>query len=112
MWRPPPESFLDKRGPTTFEDLVNIEMAKGVSAEVAGQRVAQLHGYRAFDHRNMSKAEATSVLAEDVLLKRAEDIWQDDPSASRTDALRLARLASPQLYRRMCRTSCSLAPTR
>ena len=59
---------VSKRGPTTFEDLVNIEMAKGLNSEVAAQRVAQQHGFRALDHRNnLSKVDRTSILAEDAL---------------------------------------------
>jgi hypothetical protein len=97
-------SYLNKAAPGSFEALVGEQLAKGCSTyEQAAQRVVQQYGFRALDHRDMTKREATSVLAEDALMKRAEDIWQDDPSASRTDALRLARLASPQLYRRMQR---------
>jgi hypothetical protein len=95
--------LIGKRGPLTYEDLCQIEMRKGVNAEVAAQRIAQAHGFRALDYRSLSKAAASSILAEDALLKTANDIWSDDPTASRTDALRQARLASPSSYRRMQR---------
>jgi hypothetical protein len=103
-WRRNGSNGIGKRaGPATFEDLVNAEMAKGLNAECAAQRVVQQHGFRALDHRSLSKREAVSVVAEDELMKRAEDIFQDDPTASRTDALRRARLASPRLMRALTR---------
>jgi hypothetical protein len=92
-----------KAAPTTFEGLVAEQMAKGCTREVAAQRVAQLHGYAALDHRDMSKREAVATLAEDELLKRAGTLLEDDPALSRTDALRKARQDHPSLYRRMNR---------
>jgi hypothetical protein len=93
---------LGKRGPTTYEDLVNAEMAKGLNAECAAQRVAQLYGYRALDHRSISKREATAIVAEDQLMKAAQEVWEDT-SLSRCEALREARKSNPGLYRRMTR---------
>jgi hypothetical protein len=84
------QGTLGKRGPTTYEDLVNAEMAKGLNAECAAQRVAQLHGFRAFDHRNISKREAVAVVAEDELMKAAQEAWEDG-GVSRCEALREAR---------------------
>jgi hypothetical protein len=93
---------LGKRGPTTYEDLVNAEMAKGCNREVASQRVAQLRGFPALDHRNMAKTEATAIVAEDQLMKAAQEVWEDT-SLSRCEALREARKSNPGLYRRMTR---------
>jgi hypothetical protein len=90
-----------KRAPSLLEQ----EMAKGVTEEVAKQRLAQLYGFAALEeaNRNMSKREAVAVLAEDQLLKRAGTLLEDEPTLSRTDALRAARKAHPSLYRRMNR---------
>jgi hypothetical protein len=93
-----------KAAPGSFERLVNEELAKGCSTfEQAAQRTVQKFGYRALDHRDMSKREATSVLAEGELIAKAQAIWEDDPAISRTAALRMARLASPRLYRALTR---------
>jgi hypothetical protein len=71
---------MDKRAPMTFEDAVEIEMRKGVNAEVAGQRVAQAHGFT-LPHR-ITKGDNISF----EFAKRAEDIWQADSSLSRTES--------------------------
>jgi hypothetical protein len=93
-----------KAAPGSFEALVSEELAKGCSTyEQAAQRVVQQYGFRALDSRDMTKREATSVLAEDQLLKRAGTLLEDDPALSRTDALRKARQDHPSLYRRMNR---------
>jgi hypothetical protein len=63
----------------------------------AAQRVVQAHGFRAFDRRDMTKRAATAAIAENELIKRADNIWIDDPGCSRTEALRKARLANPRL---------------
>jgi hypothetical protein len=39
----------NKRAPVTAEDYIAAEIRKGFSPEMAAQRVAQLHGFRAFD---------------------------------------------------------------
>jgi hypothetical protein len=97
-------SFLGKAAPTTFEGLVAEQMMKGCSTyEQAAQRVAQAHGFRALDARDMTKREAVSVLAENELMKRAGTLLEDGSAASRTDALRAARQAHPRLYQRMNR---------
>jgi hypothetical protein len=84
--------------PMTFEDYVDLEvMRKGVTREIAGQRVAQAHGFT-LPHR-ISKADVASADFADA----AEAVWQDDTSLSRTEALRKARLENPRLYKRMQR---------
>jgi hypothetical protein len=93
-----------KAAPGSFEALVSEELAKGCSTyEQAAQRVVQQFGFRALDRRDMTKREATSVLAEDELLKRAGTLLEDGSVGSRTDALRAARQAHPTLYKRMNR---------
>jgi hypothetical protein len=42
-------------------------------------------------------------LAEDELVKRADNIWYNDPGLSRTEALRKARHDNPGLYRALQR---------
>jgi hypothetical protein len=83
-----------RAGPATYEDLVNAEMAKGLNAECAAQRVVQQHGFRALDYRALSKREQVSVVAEDELMKRAEDIFQDG-ELDRCASLRAARKQLP-----------------
>jgi hypothetical protein len=90
---------LSKSAPSTYEDLVNAEMKKGCNCETAAQRVAQLHGYRAFDNRVISKGEVASA----VLEQAAADLYQSDGSLSRCEALRKARLSNPNLFRKMQR---------
>jgi hypothetical protein len=95
-------SYL-KCAPVTFEDYVNVEMAKGCSREVASKRVMQQHGFPALQHRAMSKRDLRAELAENQFHKAAQDIWCDDPDISRTEALRKARLANPRLIKAMQR---------
>jgi hypothetical protein len=93
---------MGKRAPATFEDLVNAEMAKGLNAECAAQRVVQQFGYRAFDYRALSKQEQASVICENELMKRAEDVYQNS-DLNRCESLRAARQGSPRLYRALSR---------
>jgi hypothetical protein len=44
---------VGKSAPTSYEDLVSEQIAKGCSYEIAQQRVAQAHGFRALDTRIM-----------------------------------------------------------
>jgi hypothetical protein len=92
---------IGKRAPASFESLVQQEMAKGLNKECAMQRVAQAHGFRAFDRRSMTKREAVSALSENELMRKAEDLFQD--GYSRTEALRQARQNNPRLYRALSR---------
>jgi hypothetical protein len=94
-WRRNGSNGIGKRGPATFEDLVALEQAKGLNKECAMQRVAQARGFRAFDHRSMGKSEAVAVLAEDQLMRKAEDIYQNS-ELNRCESLRAARLQSPR----------------
>jgi hypothetical protein len=85
--------------------LVEAEMAKGCTREVAMQRVAQLHGFRAFDHPSHLNKRAED--AEDQLIKSATVHWLDN-DVDRCSALRLARLDNPRLYRVLTRGMKSL----
>jgi hypothetical protein len=87
-----------KRAP----DLVEIEMRKGVTREVAMQRLAQLHGFRAFDNAPLSKRAARADDAEYQLVKSAQDYWANN-DLSRCEALRESRLANPYLHRVLTR---------
>jgi hypothetical protein len=87
-----------KRAP----DLVEAEMMKGCSREVALQRVAQLHGFRAFDTPSLSKAAARAEDAEFDLITKANEVWADS-GLSRCEALREARLNNPALHKRLTR---------
>jgi hypothetical protein len=94
-WRRNGSNGIGKRAPATYEDLVAAEMAKGLNAECAAQRVVQMHGFRALDRRALSKREAVAVVAEDELMKRAEDIYQNS-ELNRCESLRAARQQSPR----------------
>jgi hypothetical protein len=98
-------AFQGRSVTKSARSLLQQEMAKGVTEEIAKQRLVNLYGAAALDEQNrsMSKAEATAVTAENELLKRAGALWEDDPALSRTDALRKARQDHPSLYRRMTR---------
>jgi hypothetical protein len=65
---------------------------------MAAQRVAQLHGFRAFDRVDAitKRANDTAATFEGV----AEHHWADDVSLSRTEALRKARLENRKLFKR------------
>jgi hypothetical protein len=85
-----------KRAP----DLVEMEMRKGVTREVAQQRVAQLYGYRAFDTPDRLNKRADD--AEYDLIAKANEVWADS-DLSRCEALRETRLANPRLHRVLTR---------
>jgi hypothetical protein len=87
-----------KRAP----DLVELEMRKGVTREVASQRVAQLWGYRAFDQSPITKRTARAEEAEYDLITKANEVWEDS-DLSRCEALRKARLDNPRLHRVLTR---------
>jgi hypothetical protein len=84
-----------KRAPTTFEDLVNAEMKKGVNREIAGQRVLQAHGSNALRNRAINKRAADIA---DTFGAVAEDIWGNS-ALDRCEALREARKARPLLFK-------------
>jgi hypothetical protein len=88
-----------KRAPGFINDLVAAEMAKGLNSECAAQRVAQAHGFRAFDN------DATTINKrawENEFAKRAEDIYANS-TLDRCEALRATRLAHPRLYKALQR---------
>jgi hypothetical protein len=82
-------------GPQTFEGLVSEQMRKGVTEEIARVRVINQYGSTALRDRDFAKRVGDDVA--DQFHKRAEDLWLDS-ECSRTDALRAARLAHPNLY--------------
>jgi hypothetical protein len=85
-----------KRAPS----LVEAEMMKGCSREVALQRVAQLHGFRAFDTPDRLNKRADD--AEYDLITKANEVWADS-DLSRCEALRETRLANPRLHKVLTR---------
>jgi hypothetical protein len=87
--------FIGKRGPT-FEDLVSAEIRKGCNMEIASQRVAQAHGFRALDTRMLAKGE--SIV--DRFQKRVDAVMYEE-GISAEDAMRKVRRASPHLFRMM-----------
>jgi hypothetical protein len=88
--------------PVTAEQLIAEQVARGFSPAMAKVRVAQMYGFRAFDHRDMSKRELASSLTENDLLEKAQQHWEHG-ELSRCESLRKARLERPGLYRRMQR---------
>jgi hypothetical protein len=93
-------SDTSKRAPSSFEDLVNAEMAKGCNREIAGQRVAQLHGFRAFDNGSRITKRRGDLLYE--FQKRVDEIMYKD-GVDATEATRRARMEDPALFRAMQR---------
>jgi hypothetical protein len=91
-------SHIGKSAPPTFEDHVMTEMRKGVTREVAGQRVMQMYG-NTLVRSDIQKSEIAGAVFENV----ADDLWKNDPSMSRTEALRTARRTNPSLFKRMQR---------
>jgi hypothetical protein len=85
-----------KRAP----DLVEIEMAKGCSREVAAQRVAQLHGFRAFDQSTSIRKRADLTY---TFQSRVDEIMRKD-RVDACEATRRARQEDPHLFLEMQRT--------
>jgi hypothetical protein len=85
-----------RAGGPTFEELVSAEMAKGCNFEIAGQRVCQMHGFRAMDNRS-SLAKSSERIAdrwEAAVYKLA-----DDYDISLDEACRELRKRDPALFR-------------
>jgi hypothetical protein len=85
---------VGKRMSDTFEDLVATEMKKGCSWRTAEQRVINVHGSAALNHR-MIKRAGPSVATE--FTKRANAILEAD-GVDRCEALRRLRKEKPYLY--------------
>jgi hypothetical protein len=95
-------SNLGKSAPATAQSLIAAEIRKGFSYELAAQRVAQQHGFRAFDRQSSIAKRATDIA--DTFKSAAVENWYDDASLSRTEALRKTRLANPRLFKAYQRT--------
>jgi hypothetical protein len=84
-----------KRAPAAYEQMVEIEMAKGVNREIAGQRVAQQHGFRAFDQPSRITKRRDDLLFE-FNKRTAEIMCQDGVDA--IEATRRVRKEDPRLF--------------
>jgi hypothetical protein len=94
---------INKSAPPTFEDLVNSEMAKGVTREIAGQRIVQLHGYNAFAG-GVSKRLVKGANAEYAFQKRVGEVmYEDDVDAA--EATRRVRKEDPTLFAALQRST-------
>jgi hypothetical protein len=94
---------INKSAPPSFEDLVNVEMRKGVNREIAAQRVVQLHGFNAFAG-GVSKRLVKGANAEFEFQKRVGQVMDaDDVDAS--EATRRVRREDPSLYRALQRST-------
>jgi hypothetical protein len=85
---------VGKRGPNSYEDLVATEIRKGCSHELAQQRVAQAHGFRAFDQQ-MFKGESAVAKFESKVNALI------DQGLSGEEACRLVRKTEPNLFKAM-----------
>jgi hypothetical protein len=74
--------------------LLEQEMAKGVTAEIAKVRLMNLYGSAAELDRTLTKREETALAAEDALIAKAEDIFQNG-ELDRCASLRAARKQPP-----------------
>jgi hypothetical protein len=90
-----------KAAPGTAESLIAAEMKKGLSYECASQRVAQAHGYRAWDRRDRIAKRADDIAESFEAV--ADQVWCDN-DVDRTQALRIVRKARPKLFRAMQRS--------
>jgi hypothetical protein len=81
------------------DDLIAAEIRKGFTPRMAAQRVANAHGFPAFDNSAISKSDIAAADLDDV----ADAIFEGDGSLSRTESLRKVRLQNPGLYKRMQR---------
>jgi hypothetical protein len=91
---------ISKYAPSTFDQMVEQEMAKGCNREIAGQRVAQLHGFRAFDNGSRTVKRRGDLIYE--FQKRVDEIMYKD-GVDATEATRRARMEDPRLFRAMQR---------
>jgi hypothetical protein len=82
-----------KRAPDL--DLVEAEMAKGCSREIAMQRVAQAHGYRGFDQPTRIQKQRNDLLYE--FNKRTAEIMRMD-GVDAVEATRRARKEDWELF--------------
>jgi hypothetical protein len=80
--------FKAAPAPGTAESLIAAEMKKGLNYECAAQRVAQLHGYRAWDRRDAIAKRADDIAENFEAV--AEQLWLDN-DVDRTEALRIVR---------------------
>jgi len=78
---------------TTYEDLVSDQIAKGCSYELAQQRVAQAHGFRALDTRIMKSSNLADRFQR--IVKRIAD----EDCCSLEEATRQARYENPTLFK-------------
>jgi hypothetical protein len=90
-----PVGAASKRAPDTWEDLVSHEMiTKGVTEQVAAQRVINTHGNEALRHRMIAK-RGPSVSR--TFTKAATEIMYED-GVDRCEALRRLRKERPDWY--------------
>ena len=80
----------------TFEDMVAAEMRKGVTAQMAAQRLGNLYGFRILDHRSSlaKSAERIEARFQDLVYKYA-----DDTGCTLDEATREVRRANPDLFK-------------
>jgi hypothetical protein len=78
------------------DDLIEMEIRKGFSPELAKIRVANLYGFRAFDHDHVSFAKGCLYEFADA----AADIYENS-GLDRCESLRKARLSNPRLFKAM-----------
>jgi hypothetical protein len=85
-----------KRAPDL--DLVEAEMAKGCTREVAAQRVAQLHGFPGFANPTRIEKRRADLVWE--FQKRVDEVMRKD-RVDATEATRRARLEDWELFSAM-----------
>ena len=84
---------VGKSAPTSYEDLVGEQIAKGCSYELAQQRVAQAHGFRAMDTRIMKSSNLAPRF------NRIAKSIADELGCELTEACQIARLENPTLFK-------------
>jgi hypothetical protein len=90
-------THVGKAGPVTAQSLIASEIRKGFSPELAAQRVAQQHGYRAFDTVSPNMRKAADIA--DTFESAAEDVWLNNDHLDRCESLRKTRLENRRLFK-------------
>jgi hypothetical protein len=88
-------THVGKAAASSYEELVSAEIRKGCSMEIASQRVAQAHGFRALDSRIMKSSNLAARFQ-----KRVDRI-AEELGCDLTEACQIARRADPLLFKAM-----------
>jgi hypothetical protein len=96
LWVSYQQSGLQGNASSSHQQLVATEMAKGLSREIAEQRVMHAHGSAPLDLNKCADSPVVRFMRTvDTIMKR-----QRQPRLTRVEAMRKARLTNPRLFGR------------